>query len=183
MQAATVSAQTAKRDHDQQHLTMQTQTQALEQQLEDLRAEQQKLLEKAAASRSQSASLAVSAKPVSISRPSVFSNVKAVLQRLNGSQSVQPPLPVSVPSSILGQNADTPTYLNSRSSSEKGPFQQLYDGHIPQPDQVPLSPSFKVQRSQEASVKQPEGSEADAFVAEAAALAGQQEDDWADLLR
>ena len=182
MQAATVSAQTAKRDHDQQHITMQTQTQALEQQLEDLRAEQQKLLEKAALE-AQSASLAVSAKPLSISRPSVFSGVKAVLQRLNGSQSVQPPLPVSVPSVILGQSADTPTYLKSRSPSEKGPFQQLYDGHIPQPDQVPPSPPFKIQRSQEASVKQPEGSEPDALFAEAAALAGQQEDDWADLLR
>ena len=183
MQAATVSAQTAKRDHDQQHLTMQTQTQALEQQLEDLRAEQQNLLEKVAALESQSASLAVSAKPLSMSRPSVFSGVKAVLQRLNGSQSVQTPLPVSVPSVILGQSADTPTYLNSCSPFEKGPFQQLYDGHIPQPDQVPPSPSFLIQRSQEASVKQPEGSEPDAFVAEAAKLAGQQEDDWAGLLR
>lgn len=119
LQAALASANTAKTDHDRQQLTLQAQAQALQQQLKDLRSEEQLLHDRLKIADSQPTSLAG---PVSKpgGRASVLNGVKGFLQRLNGSQNVQTLLPVSTPSLVIGQRkggAETPKSVDCQSSA------------------------------------------------------------------
>ncbi len=119
LQAALASANTAKSDHNRHQLTLQAQTQALQQQLKDLRSEDEQLHDRLKTSDSQLMSLAG---PVSkpVGRPSVLNGVKGLLQRLNGSQNVQTLLPISTPSLVIGQRqggADTPKSVDCQSSA------------------------------------------------------------------
>ncbi len=115
LQAALASANTAKTDHIRQQLTLQAQTQALQQQLKDLRSEHEQLHDRLKVSDSQLVG------PVSkpVGRPSVLNGVKGLLQRLNGSQNVQTLPPVSTPSLVIGQRqggAETPKSVHCQSS-------------------------------------------------------------------
>jgi len=117
LQAALASANTAKMDHNSQQLTLQAQTQALQQQLKDLRSEHEQLHDRLKTSQPTSLAGPVS-KPVG--RPSVLNGVKGLLQRLNGSQNVQTLLPVSTPSLVIGQRqggAETPKSVDCQSSA------------------------------------------------------------------
>ena len=116
LQAALASANTAKTDHNRHQLTMQAQTQALQQQLKDLRSEHEQLHDRLKVSDSQLTG------PVStpVGRPSVLNGVKGLLQRLNGSQKVQTLLPISTPSLVIGQRqggAETPKSVDRQSSA------------------------------------------------------------------
>ena len=115
LQAALASANTAKTDHNRYQLTLQAQTQALQQQPKDLRSEHEQLHARLKVSDSQLAG------PVSkpVGRPSVLNGVKGLLQRLNGRQNLQTLLPVSTPSLVIGQRqgcAETPKSVDCRSS-------------------------------------------------------------------
>ncbi|DBA77123.1 hypothetical protein WJX77_012006 [Trebouxia sp. C0004] len=119
LQAALASANTAKMDHNCQQLTLQAQTQALQQQLKDLRSEHGQLHDRLKGSDSQPMFVAG---PVSkpVGRPSVLNGVKGLLQRLNGSQNMQTLLPVSTPSLVIGQqqgDAETPKSVDCQSSA------------------------------------------------------------------
>ncbi|DBB05055.1 TPA: TATA element modulatory factor 1, variant 2 [Trebouxia sp. C0006] len=116
LQAALASANTAKTDHNRHQLTLQAQTQALQQQLKDLRSEHEQLHDRHKVSESQLAG------PVSkpVGRPSVLNGVRGLLQRLNGSHSVQTLLPLSTPSLVIGQRqggAETPKSVDCQSSA------------------------------------------------------------------
>ncbi len=113
---ALASANTAKTDHNRHQLTLQAQTQALQQQLKDLRSEHEQLHDRHKVSESQLAG------PVSkpVGRPSVLNGVRGLLQRLNGSHSVQTLLPLSTPSLVIGQRqggAETPKSVDCQSSA------------------------------------------------------------------
>ncbi len=153
LQAALASANTAKTDHTRHQLTLQAQTQALQQQLKDLRSEHEQLHDRLKAPDSQ---LAV---PVSkpVGRPSVLNGVKGLLQRLNGSQNVQTLLPISTPSLVIGQRqsgAETPKSVHCQSSA---------------PSHMPNMPHANDSSS--------------AFGAEVAGPSKQEGDDWDELLR
>lgn len=119
LQATLASANTAKTEHSRHQLTLQAQTEALQQQLKDLRSEHEQLHDRLKSSDSQLTSLAG---PVSkpVGRPSVLNGVRGLLQRLHGSQTVQTQLPISTPSLVIGQRqggAETPKSVDCQSSA------------------------------------------------------------------
>ena len=145
---------------------MQTQIQKLQQQLKDLTLEHEQLKEKYD---TQSASASISPPAA---RPSMLGGVKAMLQKLNGSQQQQRQLPVSVPSLVIGQHlgVDTPTHSAYTASSSTAAFKhdskvilQQPQGHFNALEGTTLQPVTQN--------------------AEVAESTGQQEDDWDVLLR
>ena len=167
LKVQSAAAENAKQDSQQRHLEMQTQIQKLQQQLKDLASEHQQLKDKHESLQSVSASISQPA-----ARPSMLGGVKAMLQKLNGSQQQQRQLPVSVPSLVNGQHlgVDTPTHSAHTAFSSTAAFKpdsrvilQQPQGHFSALEGTPLQPVTQN--------------------AEVAESSGQQEDDWDVLLR
>lgn len=167
MRVQSAAADSARQDHHWQHLEMQTRIQKLQQQLTDLRSEHQQLKDKHDSLQSVSASISPPA-----GRPSMLGGVKAMLQRLNGSQQHQQQLPISVPSLVIGQHlgVDTPTHSAQTASTSAAAFK-------PDPRVMLQQPQGHFNALEGASL-QPVTQNA-----EVAESSGQQEDDWDVLLR
>lgn len=146
---------------------MHTQIQKLQQQLTDLTLEHQQLKDKHDSLQSVSASISQPA-----ARPSMLGGVKAMLQKLNGSQQQQRQLPISVPSLVIGHHlsVDTPPHPAHTASSSAAALKhdsrvvlQQPQGHFHALEGTSLQPV--------------------AQNAEVAESSGQEEDDWDILLR
>lgn len=170
---AVAAAQTAQTDYERKHLNMQTQIQALQQQLNDSRADHQQMQESHTNSESLPGSISHSSHPVS--RPSVLNGVKAMLQKLNGTQNQHTLLPISVPSLVIGQQqgADTPPCSAHVASSSAAVFQHNSDGILHQPQGT--SQVSRGSSEQEADQGIPGG--------DMAGTSGKEEDEWDSLLR
>lgn len=164
------AAESAKLDHQRQHLDLQTQTQTLQQQLKDLRSEHQQLQEKHDSLQSMSAS--ISHVSQTAGRPSMLSGVKAMLQKLNGSQQQPNQLPISVPSLVLGHHVGVDTPPPSAHTTLTSAFRHGPQGILQQPQ----GHSHVVEG---ASRPVP----CDAPTAGVAEPSGQQEDEWDIMLR
>ena len=176
LRAESAAAHTARADLGLKQASMHTDFQALQKQLADLRSDHQELQEKCARAEAVPAATSQSTHPAS--RPSVLNGVKAMLQKLNGSQNQQTLLPVSVPSLVIGhqqgavghqQEADTPPYSARAASSSAAAFRHDSQGTSPQPEGT----AYAAQGS----------SGQEAGQAHSAGPSGQQEDEWDVLLR
>ena len=127
---------------------MQTQLQVLQQQLNDLRADYQQMQEKHNSTESLSASISHISHPVG--RPSMMNGVKAMLQKLNGTQNQHILLPISVPSLVIGQQqgADTPPCSAHAASSSAAVFQYNPEGSCTSFRAFPMCPRALLSRKQ-----------------------------------
>ena len=169
--AAVAAAQTTQTDYERKRLNMQTQIQALQQQLNELRADHQQLQGMNRSTELLPASISHISHPVS--QPSMLNGVKAMLQKLNGSQNQHALLPISVPSLVIGQQqgADTPPCSAHAASSSAAVFHQHPQGILHQP-----------QGTFHESKGNPEADQ-DGPDTEMVGTSGTEEDEWDSLLR
>lgn len=173
LKAQSAAAESAKQDYQRQHLDLQSQLQTLQQHLNDLRSEHQQLQEKHDSLQSMSAPTSHASQ--NAGRSSMLSGMKAILQKLNGSQQQPNQLPISVPSLVIGHHVgvDTPPHSAQTASSFAAVLQQDPQGILQQPQ----GHSHVGEGAPQRPVTR------DAPTAEEAAPSGQQEDEWDVLLR